>query len=92
MSEEVRQTEKSSTQLERHLQTLIVLILVALLVWVGTTVQDTQVAVAKLTVEVQFLKSRVDEPGKKFAEIEKRLDGIEKTLNKHTSQSDDRHQ
>ena len=76
--------QEQKVSIERHLQTLIVVIIVGLLGWVGTTVQATEVAVAKLTVELEFLKAEIkaNNPEQKFAEIEKRLDAIERKLNK----------
>jgi CII-binding regulator of phage lambda lysogenization HflD len=71
-----------ATQMERHLQTLIVLILTGLLVWVGTTVQSTQVEVAKLSVELAFLKDSLNKDNGKFEAIEQRLDRIEQALAK----------
>lgn len=68
--------------MERHLQTVIVAILVFLLGWVGTTVQKTQVAVAQIGVEIEYLKVEVAKPNQKFQDIEKRLDSIESKLSK----------
>ena len=75
--------------LERHLQTLIVIIIVGLLGWVGTTVQETQVAVAKLTVELQFVKNELRKPDQKFQRIEERLDSIERALDIHAANGHD---
>ena len=76
--------------MERHLQTLIVVIIVGLLGWVGTTVQSTEVAVAKLTVELEVLKEKIQIPDKKFAEIEKRLDNIEQQLQRMRGENESR--
>ena len=76
--------------MERHLQTLIVVIIVGLLGWVGTTVQSTEVAVARLTVELEVLKERIQIPDKKFAEIEKRLDSIEQQLQRMRGENESR--
>jgi len=73
-------TDSSLTSTERHLQSVIVIIIVSLLGWVGYTVQQTQVAVAGLSVEIEHLKTEVQRPGVKFVEIERRLDKIESTL------------
>lgn len=66
--------------MERHLQTVIVVIIVGLLGWVGVTVQETQVAVAQISVEIEYLKIEVRKPNVRFEEIEKRLDSIENAL------------
>jgi hypothetical protein len=47
---------------ERHAQTALVLLLVALLLWVGNTTQQTAVTVAEMRVEMAYLKVKVDEP------------------------------
>lgn len=70
-------------RLERHAQTVIVLILVALLLWVGSTTQQTAINVAKLSVDVTYLQSAIKEPDGKFDEIEVRLDRIEQQLMRH---------
>lgn len=75
--------EQSKINVERHLQTLIVIIIVGLLGWVGTTVQSTEVAVARLTVELEFLKEEMRVPITKFDSFERRLDRIEQSLNTH---------
>lgn len=79
---------RSVNTVERHLQTLIVVVIVGLLGWVGTTVQQTQVLVAKLTVEVEFLKQEVKRPSTKFEIIEQRLDSIETQLQIHMKDID----
>ena len=73
-------TESPLTTTERHLQSVVVIIIVTLLGWVGYTVQQTQVAVAGLQVEIAHLKMEVQRPGEKFTEIERRLDKIEASL------------
>ena len=73
---------------ERHLQTIIVVIIVSLLGWVGITVQQTQVAVAQLSVEIEYLKDAASKPEAKFREIEKRLDRIESRLSNIDGMSD----
>jgi len=47
---------------ERHAQTALVLLLVALLLWVGNTTQQTAVAVARMEVELAYLKTSVEGP------------------------------
>jgi hypothetical protein len=81
-------TDDKTINVERHLQTLIVIIIVGLLGWVGTTVQSTEVAVARLTVEVEFLKKETLTDATTMIEIEKRLDTIEQSLNAHMTNSE----
>ena len=69
-----------SNAIERHAQTLLVLILVALLVWVGGTTQGTAIAVAQMQVQITQLQVDVRKPDGKFNEIERRLDSIERQL------------
>ena len=47
---------------ERHAQTALVLLLVALLLWVGKTTQTTSVEIAKLRVELGYLKVSIERP------------------------------
>lgn len=51
-----------SNTFERHAQTALVLLLVALLVWVGKTTQTTAVAIAKMEVEIKFLRDESAKP------------------------------
>jgi peptidoglycan hydrolase CwlO-like protein len=69
-----------SRAFERHAQTALVLLIVALLVWVGKTAQETAVTMASLRVEIQHLQKQTEPTNRKFREIEKRLDSIEKQL------------
>jgi hypothetical protein len=56
-------TDKVTTNtFERHAQTALVLLLVALLLWVGDTTQTTAVSVAEMRVELVFLKSAIERP------------------------------
>jgi cell division protein FtsB len=48
--------------MERHAQTIMTLIVVALLVWVGTTTQEASVKIATLEVQVTALNKRLDRP------------------------------
>jgi len=52
----------TSNTFERHAQTALVLLLVALLVWVGKTTQETAVAIAALKVEMEFLRQEAIRP------------------------------
>ena len=79
MTEEERHLH-DRVSMERHLQTVIVVIIVGLLGWVGTTVQATQVAVAQLSIEIEYMKVEVQKPTKRFADIEARLDVVERKL------------
>ena len=65
---------------ERHAQTALVLLLVALLIWVGKTTQDTSVQIAKLHVHIENLQRQAVPTAQKFKEIEVRLDSIERQL------------
>jgi len=65
---------------ERHLQTIIVVIIVGLLGWVGSTVQETQVQLAGVQVELQNIKENLLMDRSKFNSIEKRLDDLERKM------------
>lgn len=66
--------------IERHAQTVLVLVLVAILLWVGSTTQKTAVQVASMTVQIENLRERVNRPPIQFDRIETRLDAIEQQL------------
>lgn len=74
--------ERPQTAFERHAQTALVMLVIAVLVWVGQTTQQTAITVAEMAVEISYLKTEVTKPDGKFLEIERRLDAIEKKLNK----------
>lgn len=74
---------ENHSSFERHAQTALVLLVVALLGWVGLTTHNTSLAVAQMAIEVQHLKSEVQKPADKFDEIERRLDAIERALGVH---------
>jgi peptidoglycan hydrolase CwlO-like protein len=72
--------DEMSRAFERHAQTALVLLVVALLVWVGKTTQETAVTIAKLHVHVETLQRQTGPTNQKFSDIEKRLDSIERQL------------
>lgn len=72
--------DEMSRAFERHAQTALVLLVVALLAWVGKTTQETAVTIAKLHVHVDTLQRQTAPTTQKFREIEKRLDSIERQL------------
>jgi len=65
---------------ERHAQTTLAMILVALLLWVGKTVQDTAVGVAELRVEVGFLKRAHEQPNIRLDDLEHRMTLLEQRM------------
>jgi hypothetical protein len=77
-------TEVVSNVFERHAQSVVALLLVALLLWVAATTQDTSVAVAEMRVELGYLKLAVDEPAQEHKEcaravgdLQDRVTGLE---------------
>jgi len=48
--------------MERHAQSVLVIVIVALMIWVGTTTQATSVQIATLQVEVTQLKDTIAAP------------------------------
>ncbi len=72
-----------SNTFERHTQTALVLLLVALLLWVGSTTQSTAVSVAEMRVEIAYLKMSVERPHEhsditqSVGDCQKRLSALE---------------
>ena len=76
--------EKPKTSgMERHVITALTMIIVALILWVGNGVQDTQVKLAAIEVELAYIKRSINGDSHKFKEIENRLDAIEKAIHAH---------
>jgi len=48
--------------IERHAQSVVVIVIVALLIWVGTTVQANSIHLATIQVEVTQLKEAITAP------------------------------
>ena len=69
-----------SRAFERHAQTALVMLIVALLIWVGKTTQDTSVTIAQLHIHIENLQKQTAPTNQKFKEIEIRLDSIERQL------------
>lgn len=72
----------TSTAFERHAQTALVLILVALLLWVGNTTQKTALIVAEMRVEVAYLKAATTVPSEQLTEMSKRIDTCQKQVDR----------
>lgn len=51
---------KPATAFEQHAQTIVGLILVAVLLWVGNTVTNTQVKVAEVSPKLDSLSARLE--------------------------------
>ena len=75
---------------ERHAITILTMVIVALILWVGNSVQQTQVKLAAIQVDMEYIKRGIVTDGTKFHEIEKRLDNIERQLQAHMVQPNDR--
>ena len=69
---------RSLNSFERHAQTGLTLVLVALLVWVGSTTQTTQIKLAELAVEVKNLKDVFRTPNSRMNDLTSRIELIEK--------------
>ena len=74
---------KITPGLERHLIGILTVVIVALILWVGTNVQQAQVQLAAIEVELNYIKQNTANDTNKFEQIEKRLDAIERALHKH---------
>ena len=86
MSEVVR----FSAGLERHAITVLTMIVVALILWVGSGVQQNQIKLAAIEVELNYIKENTINDNGKFREIEKRLDAIEQQLKTHAQHTAER--
>jgi hypothetical protein len=75
--------------MERHAITVLVMVMVALILWVGSNVQQAQVQLAAIEVELGYIKRQTTNDGEKFREIERRLDGIERQLEAHMQPASD---
>lgn len=74
---------------ERHAITALTLVIVALILWVGAGVQQTQVKLAAIEVELAYIKQGITQERSKFSEIERRLDRIEQQLISIGANNDD---
>ena len=77
MSTEEEAMNVSSRAFERHAQTALVLVLVALLLWVGDTTQNTSLVVAEMRVELAFLKASNEKPSDEIKLLNSRVDTLE---------------
>ena len=66
--------------LERHAIAVLTTVIVALILWVGHGVQQTQVKLAGIEVELHYIKMNTESDINKFRHIEDRLDRIEQRL------------
>ena len=74
---------KITPGLERHAITVLTMVIVALILWVGNGVQGNQIKLAAIEVELNYIKQNTTMDNNKFHEIEKRLDSIERQLQTH---------
>jgi len=63
--------------LERHAQTALTILVVALLAWVGLTTQETQVKVAQLTVEIEQIQSQLELTPLRVTDTVRRMERLE---------------
>ena len=80
MSTEDEPMNTSSRAFERHAQTALVLVLVALLLWVGDTTQNTSLVVAEMRVELAFLKATHDKPSDEVKSLNRRVALLEELV------------
>ena len=82
---------------ERPAITVLTMLIVALILWVGNSVQQTRVEMAAIQVELSYIKQGIINESNSFMEIEgrhdqlfnsieSRLDSIEKALSIHMQQ------
>ncbi len=65
---------------ERHAQTVLALVLTALLIWVGDTTQKTAVVIGQLQVQMQHMTNERDDDQARLDKIEERLMNLERDL------------
>ncbi len=68
---------RRSNAFERHAQTALTLIMVALILWVGSATQATQIKVAELTVQVNNLQSVINAPEARVNDLTRRIEVLE---------------
>lgn len=78
------ETVRLTPGFERHAITVLTLVMVALILWVGNGVQQTQVRLAAMEVELAYIKRGINGDNNKFSKIEERLNAIEKALHDHS--------
>lgn len=80
---------------ERHAQTALTLLLVALLIWIGASVQDTAVTMAQVRVEMTYIKleldgtlPKIDKLSDEVRENSDRIEKLEDDLREHNIRSE----
>lgn len=71
---------KISPGVERHAISILTVVIVALIMWVGNSVQQTQITLGQIEIELQYIKKSITNDRNKFQKIEDRLDSIEREL------------
>lgn len=64
----------------KQAETALVLVVVGLLLWVGSTTQSTSVSVAQIKVELEYLKSAINKPNPELRELRYKVDQNENLL------------
>jgi outer membrane murein-binding lipoprotein Lpp len=72
--------ETQNKAFERHAQTGLVLLVVALLAWVGLTVNENQIKLAELSIQVQNLNNQVAAPTARVNDLTRRIELIEEAV------------
>jgi septal ring factor EnvC (AmiA/AmiB activator) len=80
--------QKISPGMERHAISILTVVIVALIMWVGNSVQQTQVTLGQIEVELSYIKNSLSNDRNKFQKIEERLDSIERELRSLQAQRD----
>ena len=80
VNEATKMEIERNSVLERHAQTVVVMITAALLLWVGNTTQKTQVAVAEMRVEIRLLKESSEQPNVAYEQLKSRVDYLQEKV------------
>lgn len=78
-----------SNAFERHAQTVLALLLTALLVWVGKTTQDTSITIARMEVELRYLREENAKPHN-HGDIGKEIAAIRAEITAHIAECNKR--
>ena len=72
--------KKITPNMERHVISILTIVIVALIMWVGNSVQQAQITLGQMEVELGYIKNSLTSDRDKFQNIENRLDSIEREL------------
>ena len=75
--------------MERHVTTVLVMVVVAILLWIGATVSKTQVSVAEMRVQIAFMQAQMAEPHN-HPSLMQEMNSLRQEFTNHIEQCRDR--